>query len=124
MTLVQRFKKLIDRSSGFSLRRETRVLKTLSLKYKDKKSFVNAYTGNLSNGGLFIKAEKPLKQGEQFFLNLQLPDLPEPLKIKCQVAWARGQAGDSGTTPAGMGVKFIEMTKKDNQMLKQYLKQQ
>jgi CRP/FNR family cyclic AMP-dependent transcriptional regulator len=122
VTLVQRFKKLIDRSSGFSLRRETRVLKTLSLNYKDKKSFVNAYTGDLSSGGLFIKTKNPLKQAEHFLLKLQLPGLSEPMRIKCDVAWSRKQEEKTEGSPDGMGVKFIEMTKEDKEMLKQYLK--
>lgn len=122
VTLVQRFKKLIDRSSGFSLRRETRILKTLSLKYKDKKSFVSAYTGDLSSGSLSIRTENPLKQGEHFLLKLQLPGLSDPMTIKCEVAWSRKQEGETGDSPDGMGVRFIEMTKEDKEMLKQYLK--
>lgn len=122
VTVVQRFKKMIDRSQGFSARKEIRVLQTLSLKYKNKKSFVNAYTGNLSSGGLFIRTENPLKQGEHFLFKLQLPGLPDPMRIKCEVAWSRKKAEKMDDSPAGMGVTFIEMSKKDNEMLKQYLK--
>jgi CRP/FNR family cyclic AMP-dependent transcriptional regulator len=121
-TVVQRFKKMIERTSELSSRKEIRVLKTLSLKYKDKNSFVNAYTGNLSSGGLFIKTKNPLEQGEQFLLKLQLPGLSDPMKIKCEVAWSRKEEEKTDDSPAGMGVAFIEMTNNDNQMLKEYLK--
>jgi len=122
VTLVERFKKMIDRTSNFSTRKEPRILKGLSIKYKDKKSFVKAYTENISSGGLFIKTENPLKQGEQFMLKLQLPGLADTMKIKCEVAWLRKQSEATENSSAGMGVEFIELTKNDDQALKKYLK--
>ena len=122
VAVVQRFKKLIDQSPGFSSLKKIRLLQTLSLTYKDKKAFVNAYTGDLSRGSLFIRTENPLEQGEQFLLKLQLPGLSDPIRIKCEVASSREKAERTDDSPAGMGVTFVEMTKKDNQMLKQYLK--
>ena len=119
---VRRFKNMMDRACDFSTRKEERLLKTLSLNYKDRKSFIKAYTQDISNGGLFIKAKNPLKQGEQFMLNLQLPDLPEPMKIKCQVAWTKQDEGTADEHPPGMGVKFIEMSDKDSKTLKKYIK--
>jgi CRP/FNR family cyclic AMP-dependent transcriptional regulator len=122
VAVVQRFKKLIDQSSSFSSRKEIRVLQTLSLTYKDKKAFANAYTGNMNSGGLFIGTENPLEKGEHFLLKLQLPGLPDPMRIKCGVALSRKKVETTDDSPAGMGITFIEMTKKDNQMLRLYLK--
>ena len=121
-SVVGRFKKMIERASGFLPRQETRVIDTLAVSYKDKGSFVNSYTGNLSSGGLFIKTENPLEKGEQFLLRLQLPGISNPLDIKCEVVWTREKMEQKKSYPPGMGVKFIEMTKKDNKFLKQYLK--
>ena len=117
-----RFKKMIDRACEFTSRKELRILRTLSLTYKDKKAFVNAYTGDISSGGLFIRTDTPLEQGEDFFLRLQLPGLSDPIGIKCQVIWARKKDEEEKVSPAGMGVQFAEMTQKDSQVLKQYLK--
>ena len=122
VTLVDRFKKMIDRTSNFSSRKEPRILKGFSLKYKDKKSFVKAYTENVSSGGLFIKTENPLERGEQFMLKLQLPGFADTMKIKCEVAWIRKKSKATDDLPAGMGITFIEMTKNDDQALKKYLK--
>ena len=122
VAVVHRFRKMIERAREFSSRREIRVLDTLSLSYKHRESFVNAYTGNLSTGGLFIRTENPLKQDDEFFLKLQLPGLSDPMRIKCEVAWARKKAEQTDDSPAGMGVTFLEMTKKDHQILVQYLK--
>jgi uncharacterized protein (TIGR02266 family) len=119
VAVVKRFRSLIDRACEFSSRKETRVQKTLTLMFKDRKSFIKAYTGNISKGGLFIMTERPLNQGEQFLLKLQLPDLPEPIKVNCEVSWVREQS-DIEKRPPGMGVKFSKMTKRDNQILNQY----
>ena len=119
VAVVERFKNLINRACEFSARKEVRAQKTLTLMFKDRKSFVKAYTGNISKGGLFIMTEHPLKQGEQFLLRLQLPDLPEPINITCEVLWVRKQT-ESEKKPPGMGVKFSKMTKRDNQILNQY----
>ena len=119
VAVVKRFRNLIDRACEFSSRKEARVQKTLSVMFKDRKSFIKAYTDNISKGGLFIMIERPLKQGEQFLLKLQVPDLPEPIKLNCEVSWVREQT-DTEKRPPGMGVKFCKMTKKDNQVLNQY----
>ena len=119
VAVVKRFRNLIDRACEFSSRKQTRVQKILSLTFKDRKSFVKAYTDNISKGGLFIMTEHPLKQGEQFLLKLQVPDLPKPIKLNCEVSWVREQT-DTEKRPPGMGVKFCKMTEKDNQVLNQY----
>lgn len=120
VAVVKRFRDLIGRTSEFYTRKEARVQKTLSLTFKDHQSFIKAYTGNISEGGLFIRTERPLKEGEQFLLKLQLPGLSEPMKVNCEVAWVREQS-DTEKTPSGMGVKFCKMTKQDNQILSQYI---
>lgn len=121
MAMAKRFEKMVNRVIDFSSRSEIRVKKTLSLTYKDDMAFVRAYLGNISSGGLFIKTEKPLSQGEQFLLRLQLPDLSEPLRVSCEVVWARSSADATQKEPVGMGVKFIEMGNKESGVLRQYL---
>ena len=122
LAIVERFKKMIERTSSFSSRKESRIPKTLAVAFKDRQSFVKAYTGNVSAGGMFVRTERPLERGEQFLLNLQLPDLTDALTIKCEVVWARKQEGDLGGRPAGMGVKFLEMREADKKVLGSYLK--
>jgi len=119
VAMVNRFRNLMDRSCQFSARKEARIQKTLSLIFKDRQSFINAYADNISRGGLFIRTEHPLRKGERFLLKLQLPDLSEPMEVKCEVAWTRQQS-DTEKRPSGMGVKFREMTKRNNQILHQY----
>lgn len=120
VTVAKRFKIMIERMIDFSNRTEPRILKKLSVSYNDKKSFLAAYTFDISGGGLFIRTSTPLHEGENFLLKLQLPKLPDPLKIKCTVAWTNRE--EEGKHPPGMGIKFDEMSDKDDKRLKKYIK--
>jgi uncharacterized protein (TIGR02266 family) len=120
--LVKRFQQAIDRAIEFSSRQEPRTRKALSLKYADKKAFFDAHTENVGSNGLFIKTETPFQKGEQFLLELQLPGIADPLKVKGEVVWARNVAGETDQ-PNGMGIKFVEISKEDVQTLKEYINQ-
>ena len=120
VTVVDRFKQLIDRTSNFSARTAPRIDKTISLEFKDRLSVVMAITANIGEGGLFIKTDRPLNEGDHFMLKMKLPYLPDPLNIQSEVVWRRtGPAGND--KPAGMGVKFLSMSEKDNHVLKWYI---
>ena len=121
LALARRFENSMNRAKEYTVRNEVRTAKSLSLKYRDRQSFITSFSTNISSGGLFIKTENPFPNGEKFLLNLQLPDIPEPLKINCEVVWVRAQRDDE-KKPPGMGVKFGEMSKNDNQILQRYLK--
>ena len=122
ITIVQRYSNDINRARDFANRKDERVKKSLSLKFKDRMNFIKAYTDNAGRGGLFIRTVNPLEVGQRFPLELQIPGNSESLQIVCQVVWTRKQAEETKDKPAGMGVKFLEMSKQDDQALKQYLK--
>jgi uncharacterized protein (TIGR02266 family) len=122
--LVKRYLTLSDRACDFLARSAPRVQKALSLTYQDRKAFLKAYAANIGSGGLFIKTSKPLEKGEDFLLKLQLPGIPGPMKIKCEVVWSKGEGSEPGNRPPGMGVKFTEVARRDGAMLQRYLKGQ
>jgi uncharacterized protein (TIGR02266 family) len=120
VTVVDRFKQLIDRTSNYSSRTAPRIDKTISLEFKDRLSVVMAITANIGEGGLFIKTDKPLNEGDHFMLKMRLPHIPEPLNIESEVVWRRPEP-IGNEKPAGMGVKFLSMSEKDNHVLKWYV---
>jgi uncharacterized protein (TIGR02266 family) len=119
--VVDRFKHMLERASEFPSRTEKRALKVLSLSFRNKQSFVRAYSANVSSGGLFVRTPNPLNHGDRFLLRLNLPDLEEPLHIHCDVAWARKEETASKDNPAGMGIKFVEMDPEDRKTLGKYV---
>ncbi len=116
--ITVRFKQMLERACDFTRRGEPRVPKALSLVFKDRQAFIQAYSSNMSTSGLFIKTENPLKPGSIFPLKLQLPDVKDPLQIKGEVVWARRRDDSRPDRPPGMGVKFREISKSDHQLLK------
>ena len=118
---MKRFNNMLDKAFEISTRSEPRLPKTLSLSYQDHPSFMKAYTGDVSSGGLFLRTDNPLAEGETFLLKLSLPNLPDPLKINCDVIWSRKKEDSSPKKPAGMGVQFGEMSEKDRKALTLYL---
>ena len=113
--------KVIGRASDFSSRSHPREQRVLTLNYEDHDGFVKAYSGNISQGGLFIKTKNPLEAGEEFQLKLKLPGISDPLKIECKVVWTRKREEDI-KHPSGMGVKFCKIAPDDSTVLTQYLK--
>lgn len=121
IAVTHRFKKMLERVSDFTSRGEPRITRTLSLTYKDRKAFIQAYTGDVSAGGLNIRTEKPLPKGYVFNLKLQIPAREEPIPIKAEVAWVKEKDPDAPEKPGSMGVKFCEISEKDYQFLKEYV---
>lgn len=106
---------------AISPRSEFRTSKVLSLRFKNKQDVIQAFSGNISPGGIFINTDKPLIQGEQFILHLYLPDGDEPLRINCEARWNRTTTEDPVSNPVGMGAKFIKMSQRDYKRLKDEL---
>ncbi len=119
-TLVTRFTAMNGRVSKFTAREEQRLKKTLSLSYKNQESFVNAYTSNISKGGLFIKTANPLPEGESFILKLKLPGLADALKINCIVVWVNKDESNP-EVPVGMGLRFVDMDQNERLVLDKYI---
>ncbi len=122
LALVRRFIKVMDDTREFFTRQAERVERVLALRFQSRRQFLAAHTGNISRGGLFIQTRKPLPVKERFLLRLEVPGVERTLQFKCEVVWTREQAGDGDAKPAGMGVKFCEMSEKDFKAFEEYLK--
>ena len=120
-SMATRHRNLIDRVVSFTERTEPRAQRVLSVTYQDRKAFLQAYTADVSRGGLFIKTENFLNPGKQFLLRLQISHLSKPLEIQCEVVWARKRESSQPNLPPGMGVKFTRISKTDYQILKQFI---
>jgi uncharacterized protein (TIGR02266 family) len=117
---AHRVKKVTDRACEFTVRKEPRVSRVLPVKFKYGDTSIKGYLGNVSTWGLFIQTDSPLRRGRKFSLRLNLPRIPEPLRLKCEVVWAREQA-EGPRRPPGMGVKFHDIDMRQLEMLKQYI---
>lgn len=124
IAITHRFKKMLDRACDYTARTEPRIPTALSLVFRDRESFIKAYTANISTGGLSIKTENPLPPGHQFRLKLQLPEKEDSIQLKCEVVWSHRKEEGSPEKPPGMGVKFTEISEGDLHFLRQYISEQ
>jgi len=120
ISTIKRFIHMMERTTEFSSTLESTFFKTLSISFKTQQSFLKAFTGTVQKGSLFVRTNNPLKTDEIFNLKLQLPGLPAPISIKCQVEWANVKEGTDGR-PAGMKINFKEITGQDNRLFTQYM---
>lgn len=121
VAITHRFKKMLDRACDYTSRAEPRIPKVLSLVFKDRESFVRAYTADISSAGLSIRTENPLPTGQQLQLKLQVPGRQEPIQIRCEVVWSRKKEEGTAGNASCMGVKFCEISESDMKFLKKYV---
>jgi uncharacterized protein (TIGR02266 family) len=90
-------------AEGPEKRRDPRVPLVLRVDYPGSPSLVRDATENLSAGGLFIRTDRSLADGERVPLVMSFPGLLEPVEIEVEVV-RRRPAGKDG--PGGVAVKI------------------
>jgi uncharacterized protein (TIGR02266 family) len=90
-------------------RKDRRTLLSLKIRYKSAtlEDFIERYSNDISRGGVFIKAKKPLAVGTLLKFEFILQDQSTLLHGVGRVVWRRDE-GDA-ENPPGMGIKFIKM---------------
>ncbi len=89
-------------ADGKDKRRDPRVPLVLRVEYPGAHQAVRDATENLSAGGLFIRTDRDLREGQRVPLHVGFPGLLEPFEIEVEVV-RRREAGPAG--PAGVAVK-------------------
>jgi len=93
-------------------RREARAPIELKVEYKRLNTFFYDYTKNISQGGTFIKTDKPLDIGTIFLFKLLIPSQTGHLALRGEVRWV---VKDGSPRPPeipddhepGMGIRFV-----------------
>ncbi len=90
--------------------------------YRTAQEFLAAYSRNISGGGIFIKTQQPLPLNQTVLLRFTLPGISQPFEVRGVVVWANPVSGRS-SFPAGMGIKFLNIDPKDQQLIADFIKQ-
>lgn len=75
---------------------------------------------NMSNTGAFIETNKPLPDGTELDLHLQLPDDDEIMSIDARVVWIKS---NGCAASAGMGIQFTKILPKHHEKLAAFIEQ-
>lgn len=102
-------------------RSNRRVPCNLSVSIRDGETIYRSSTLNISDGGILITTEHPLKIGTHIDLTLELPTSDRPITAVGKVAWFGSAAGPDGAAKAGVGVKFSRIDPKDLQAIVDYV---
>ncbi|MDH4282305.1 MAG: TIGR02266 family protein, partial [Myxococcales bacterium] len=92
-------------------RKDTRSLLSLKIRYKSAtlEDFIERYSIDISRGGVFIKAKKPLAVGTLLKFEFMLQDQSRLIHGVGRVVWRRDETEADAQHPSGMGIKFIKM---------------
>jgi uncharacterized protein (TIGR02266 family) len=92
-------------------RKDKRTLLSMKIRYKSAtlEDFIERYSNDISRGGVFIKAKKPLAVGTLLKFEFMLQDQSTLIHGVGRVVWRREESEADDHNPAGMGIKFIKM---------------
>ena len=83
--------------------------------------FFTNHVRNISKGGLFLRAERPLPVNQEVSLVLHLPGTERSIFATGRVVWNHDiESGDTNIVP-GSGIRFVGMTASDRAALDSYL---
>ncbi len=103
-------------------RRFARVDARLKVKFVFAEGFFELRTEDLSLGGMFIATDHLVPQGEKVRLVLQVPGEQPPVKAVAEVV--RVVEESTPGQPAGLGVRFLELTKEGLGSIQRFLGKQ
>jgi uncharacterized protein (TIGR02266 family) len=92
-------------------RKDKRTLLSLKIRYKSAtlEDFIERYSNDISRGGVFITAKKPLAVGTLLKFEFILQDQSTLIHGVGRVVWRREGTEADPQNPPGMGIKFIKM---------------
>jgi uncharacterized protein (TIGR02266 family) len=67
-------------------------------------------TKNIGLGGIFLATQRLRAIGERVALKFTLPGVDDPIAVESEVRWVRPPPGGSSEKPAGMGMRFVNLT--------------
>lgn len=82
-------------------------------------NFYSGFTGDISEGGVFVVSYVPLPVGTKVSLDLSLPGGFE-IHATGTVRWVRAQRDDEGQRP-GMGVRFDDLSEQDRELIREFI---
>ena len=95
----------------------------LEVKWKQYDEVFLGNTENLSRGGLFMSTHGAVHVGERFPMEFTLPDHKTKIDCVCEVVWTR-QYSSEGTGSEGVGVRFVDLDKKNIKAIEQWIRKQ
>ncbi len=113
-----------EKNTGTEKRQYPRVETQIPVRYRIQgdtaETLVSgSLTGNVSADGLMFRTKEYLSAASNLTLELDFPTQTEPITATCKVAWIMSDNGEEGYA---VGNRFMEITRKDQELIAQYVK--
>jgi uncharacterized protein (TIGR02266 family) len=106
--------------SGDATRRFPRYEVEIWVDFSTIDLVTSSYVLNLSEGGVFVKSDKPLPLDAEVDLILTLPT-GVPIKAVGRVVWNHDLAKEAPHGSRGAGIRFVDMPDGDRALLRDYV---
>lgn len=81
----------------------------------------SAFSGNVSDSGLFVATPETLPLGTELNLGFTLPGREDRLELRAQVCWSREEFDLTHDVVPGFGVRFLDLVCEDRFKLFRFL---
>ena len=92
---------------GRERRESGRVALELPVEYERLNALLSDYTHNISQGGTFIRTDRPLGVGTVLSFTIRAPELGEPIVLRGVVRRVVDASEALTGRPSGMGIAFM-----------------
>lgn len=83
--------------------------------------FVEQYSKDLSEGGVFVRSENPMREQTLVSVEIHIKERGQVINGVGRVVWLRKPEEASKNRPAGMGLKFVKLTDADRARIAQFV---
>lgn len=97
------------------MRKDPRVASKILVRVEAKDFDRHYFSDNISTGGLFLLAIRPLPEETRVSLELFFPELNIPFRAKGEVVWKQRQY------PTGFAIKFTEISAEAQRLIRHML---
>src|SRR5258708_37267644 len=102
--------------------RARRVQATFKVSYGTVDQLLDAYSSDLSKGGMFLTTDQFLPVNAVIRVNLELGEGSVEIPVICRVVYVRdAAAARSVGKPSGMGIEFLDMTAESLRLIEAYI---
>jgi uncharacterized protein (TIGR02266 family) len=106
--------------------KESRASKRMELKTEihmaSASNFYTGFTGNVSEGGLFVATYNLVPLGTRVSLEFSLPDDGPAITAVGEVRWTSDPTPD-GDGHVGLGLQFVDLAEADRQRIERFVRQ-
>lgn len=115
-----------DNAAGADKRSHPRVdfFRKVKVTIPDESTAVDLFAGNVSEGGMFLRSNRPLDKGSKIGLDFDVDEGPVRVD-EGEVAWSKPFEPISiDGAPAGMGVRFTRMDDASRQRISSFIEEE